>query len=106
MQAVGAAVGAAEALLEFAGGHSALGVECAALGHPHLGKADHHSAKEAQDKGCLGIAHSAVILAQGHIQGVMQCALNDPVTAFELEEARRIHRFQRETADQVNRFGG
>ena len=106
MQAVGTTIGAAEALLEFAGGHSALGVECAALGHPHLGKADHHSAKEAQDKGCLGIAHSAVILAQGHIQGVMEGALNDPVTAFELEEARRIHRFQRETADQVNRFGG
>lgn len=105
MQAVGAAIGAAEALLEFAGGHSALGVELSALGHPHLGKADHHSAEEAQDKGCLGMAHPAVIFAQGHIQGVMQCALNDPVAAFELEEARRIHRFQREAADQVSRFG-
>jgi len=105
MQTVGAAIGTAEALLEFAGGHSALGIELAALGHPHLGKADHHSAKEAQDKGCLGIAHSALILAQGHIQGVMECALNDPVTPFELEEARRIHRFQGEAADHVNRFG-
>jgi len=105
MQAAGAAIGAAEALLEFAGGHSALGIELAALGHPDLGQADHQSAKEAQDKGGLGMAHSAVIFVQGHIQGVMQCALNDPVTAFELKEARRIHRFQREAADQVNRFG-
>lgn len=99
LQAVAATVGTPEALLELAGGHAALGVELAALGHPHLGKADHHAAKEAQDKSCLGIAHSAVILAQGHIQGVMQCALNDPVTAFELEEARRIHRFEREAAN-------
>jgi uncharacterized membrane protein len=58
MQAVGATIGAAEAPLEFASGHAALGVALAALGCPDLGEADYDPAKQAQDERCLGLAHS------------------------------------------------
>ena len=40
------------------------------------------------------------------VQGVMQAALNDPVTPLEFEKAGGIHLFEGQTADQVNRFGG
>jgi len=62
MQAVGSTIGAAEALLEFASGHAALGVALPALGCPDLGEADYAPPKQAHDEPCLGMAHSAVSL--------------------------------------------
>jgi len=82
----------------------ALGVDLTALGEPDLSEADHQPTKQAESEGGLGTTHAAVILAQGHVQGVMQSAFNHPVAAFEFEEARRIHLRQRETADQGKPF--
>ena len=106
LQALGAAVAVAEPLLELAGGGAAARIEFAAGRQPRLRATDHDPAKQAQGQGGLGVAHPAVILAQGYVQRVVQTTLDDPVAAFEFEHARRIQLIEGQTADEVNDFGG
>ena len=47
-----------------------------------------------------------MVFAQGHIQRVMQAALDDPIATLEFEEACRIELFEGEAADEINDFGG
>ena len=106
MQTLRAAVAVEETFLELAGGGPAAGINFTAFLQPDLGEADHHPAQQAQRKGRLGVAHPAVILAQGYIQGMVQAALDDPIAPLEFEKARRIQLFERQAADEINDFGG
>lgn len=71
-----------------------------------MGEAYHYPAKQAQGKGRLGIAHPTVIFTQGYVQRVVQAAFDDPIAAFESEQASGIHFLQGETADEINDFSG
>ena len=106
LEALRAAVAVVEPFLELAGGGPAARVAFAAGRQPRLGKTDHHPAKQAQGKGGLGLAHPAAILAERDVQRMVQAALNDPVAAFELEDARRIQLVEGQAGDEVNDFGG
>lgn len=48
------------------------------------------AAKHAQNQCRIGIADPAAILVEGHIQGVMQTALNDPIAALEFHPTQRV----------------
>ena len=67
--------------------------------------ADHQSPEQAQHQRRLGLAHAAVVFAQGHVQRVVQAALDDPVAALEFEQAPRVQLLQGQTADQIDRLG-
>lgn len=106
MQALRTAVAPEEALLEFAGGGAAAGVELTALLQPSLGKAHHEATKQTQGEGGFGITHPTMIFGEGDIQSVVQTAFDGPVAALEFEQARRIQLLQGETADEINDFSG
>jgi hypothetical protein len=92
--------------LELACGNAGARIEFAALLHPGLRKADNHPAKQAQGKGRFGIANPTVIFGEGHIQRVVQAALDGPIAPLEFEQAGRIQLFEGKTADEVNDFSG
>ena len=62
-----------------AGGNSAARVDLATLIYPDLGETEHEAAKQTQGESGLGIADPTLVFAQGHIQSVMQTALDDPI---------------------------
>ena len=95
-----------EAFLEFAGGHAAARLDFAALVNPDLCETDHHSAKQTQRKRRPWVADPAVVFAQGHVQSVMQAALDDPVATLEFEKACGVPFLEGEAADEINDFGG
>ena len=95
-----------EALLELARGGPTPGIDFTAFLQPDLGETDRHPAKQAERKSGLGVAHPALILAQSDVQSVMQAALDDPIAAFEFEEACRVQLFQGKATDEINDFGG
>ncbi len=106
MQALGASGVVEKAFLELASGGAAFGVGVATGFDPDLGKADDHPAEQAEDQGGLGIVNAAVILAQGHVQGMMEAAFNDPIAALEPEKASGIQLFEGQAADEIDDLGG
>ena len=92
--------------MKLASGDAAAGLDFTARVNPNLCETDHHAAKQTQRKGRPGIADPAVVFAQGHVQSVVQAALDDPVAPFEFEKAYRIQLLEREAADEINDFGG
>ena len=92
--------------MELAGGGPAAGIDFPAFLQPDLCETDHYPAEQAQGKGRLRVVDPAVIFAQGHVQGVMQAALDDPVAPLEFEKADGIQLFKSETADEISDFGG
>ena len=95
-----------KAFLELARGHAAAGLAFAARVYPDLCETDDHAAKEAQGESGLGVADPTVVLAQGHVQRVMQAAFDDPVATLEFEKACRVQLFEGQAAKQVNDLGG
>lgn len=94
-----------EAFLELASGNSAARVALAALVDPDLGETDHDAAEQTQGESGLGIADPTVVFAQGHIQSVMQTALDDPIATLEFEEGCGIELLDGETANKVKDLG-
>ena len=94
-----------EAFLELAGGNSAARVDFTALVYPDLGETEHEAAKQTQGESGLGIADSTVVFAQGHIQSVMQTALDDPIATLEFEEGCGIELLDCQTANKVKDLG-
>ena len=105
MQACRAANPVEEAFLELAGGDAAARLGFAALINPGLCETDHNPAKQTQRKSRLGVTNPAMVFAQGHVQSVMEAALDDPIATFEFEKASGVQLFQREAADEINDFG-
>lgn len=92
--------------MELASGGAAAGINLTTFLQPDLGETDHDPAEQAQGKGRLGVTDAALIFTQGHVQGVMQAALDDPVAPLEFEKAHGVQLFQGETADEISDFGG
>ena len=92
--------------MELAGGGPAAGIDFTAFLQPDLCETDHYPAEQAQGKGRLRVVDPAVIFAQGHVQGVMQAALDDPVAPLEFEKADGVQLFQGEAADEISDFSG
>ena len=105
-EALRAAIAMEKAFLELAGGHATAWLAFAPLVYPDLGKTDHHPAKQAQCKSGLGVADATVVLAQDHVERMMQAALDDPVATFEFEKACGVQFFEGEAANEVNDLGG
>lgn len=92
--------------MEFAGSDAAVRLEFTALVNPNLGEADYHAAKQTQRKSRPGVADPTVVFAQGHVQSVMEAALDDPVATLEFEKACGVPCLEGEAADEINDFGG
>ena len=92
--------------MEFAGGDAAARLEFTALVNPDLGETDHHSAEQTQRKSRPGVADPTVVFAQGHVQSVMEAALDDPVATLEFEKVCGVQLLEGEAADEINDFGG
>lgn len=91
-----------ELFLEVAGGGARF--DFFRLRDPGEGKADGDPAEHAQHQRGVGVAHPALILLHGDIQCLMESALNNPIAAFEPQEAKSIQLIQGETADEINDF--
>ena len=92
--------------MEFVGSDAAARLKFTALVNPDLGEADYHAAKQTQRKGRPRVADPTVVFAQGHVQSVMQAALDDPVATLEFEKACGVPFLEGEAADEINDFGG
>ena len=60
----------------------------ARLIHGGIGQTEHDPPEQAQHPRRIGCPNAAGILVHRHIQAVMQPAFNDPVVAFELQQAQ------------------
>ena len=80
------------------------GIALAGLIHGGIGQTQHDPPDQAQDQRGVGGPDAAEVLWQAHVQAVVQAAFNDPVLAFELEQAPRLQLFQAQTADQIDDF--
>ena len=87
--------------MELASGGPAAGIDRTTFLQPDLGETDHDPPEQAQRKGRLGVADAALIFTQGHVQGVMQAALDDPVATLEFEQTGGIQFFQGQAANST-----
>jgi hypothetical protein len=55
--------------------------------HGGIGQAQHDPSDDPQDQCGIGSSHPAKVFLHANVQAVVQPALNDPVLAFELEQA-------------------
>jgi hypothetical protein len=88
----------------------ALGVEfgfgmvLAGLIHGGIGQAEHDPPDDAQDQGGVRGAHPAEVFLHANVQTVVQPAFDDPVLAFESEQAPSLQLLQAQAADQMDHF--
>lgn len=106
VQAFRAAIAVVKLLLEVSSAGSGAGLDFAEFLQPDLGEANHDPPKQAQHQGGFWVAHPALILSQGDVEGVVQGALNHPVAALEFEESSRIELVEGVAANQANDLGG
>ena len=92
------------ALAEAFGVELGFGIFLAGLIHGGIGQAEHDAPDHAQDQCGIGGPYSAEVLLEAHVQTVVQAAFNDPVSAFELEDAQRLQLFEAQAADQMDDF--
>ena len=78
------------------------GIFLASFVHGGIGQAEHHPPDHPQDQRRTGRAHPAEVFLHTHVQAVVQPALNDPVLAFELEQAQRLQLLAGLTADEID----
>jgi len=72
--------------------------------HGGIGQAEQHPPDDPQDQRRTGRAHPAEVFLHTHVEAVVQSALNDPVLAFELEQAKSLQLLQGLTADEIDDF--
>jgi len=70
--------------------------------HGGIGQTEHHPPYHPQDQRRAGRPHPAKVFLHTHVQAVVQPALNDPVLAFELEQAQRLQLLAGLTADEID----
>lgn len=93
-----------EAALESAGIGFGLGIFLTGSIDCGIGQADHHAANGAKDAGGFGSAHSALILAKGDIQTMVESAFHGPIAALEREHPFGLELLQSQAAHQINDF--
>lgn len=104
VEALATAASREEALPEAFGVGFGFGVLPARLVHGGIGQTEHHPPDHPQDQRRTGRPHAAEVFLHAHVQAVVQSALNDPVLAFELEQAQSLQLLQGLTADEINHF--
>jgi len=70
--------------------------------HGGIGQTEDHPPDHAQDQRRAGRPHPAEVFLHTHVQAVVQPALNDPVLAFELEQAQSLELLAGLTADEID----
>lgn len=92
------------ALPEAFGVEFGFGVALAGSIHGGIGQTQHDPPDHAQDQCRMGGPDAAEVLLQAHVQAVVQPAFNDPILAFELEQAPGLQLFQAEAANEIDDF--
>ena len=102
LEAFASAAGGLEAALESPGGAFRFGVFLFGAIDGGIGQADHHAPNRPEHARAVGMAHSALILAQGDVQAVVEPAFHSPVAALEGEHPLGLELFEGEAAEQIN----
>lgn len=93
-----------ESALESAGIAFGLGIFLSGSINRGIGQTDDHAPNRAEHARGFGSANSALILAEGDIQTMVESAFHDPVAALEREHPLRLELCQGQAADQINDF--
>jgi hypothetical protein len=104
LEALATATSREEALPKAFGIGFGFGIFLASFVHGGIGQAEHHPSDHPQDQRRTGRPHPAEVFLHTHVEAVVQSALNDPVLAFELEQAQSLQLLQGLTADEIDDF--
>ena len=93
-----------EALPKAFGVEFGFGIFLARAIHGRIGQTEHHAPDHPQDPRRTRRPDPTEIFLHTHVQAVVQPALDDPVLAFELQQAQRLQLGLRPAADEVDDF--
>ena len=104
LEALATAPSREEALPKAFGVGFGFGIFLASFVHGGIGQAEHHPPDHPQDQRRIGRPHPAEVFLHTHVEAVVQSALNDPILAFELEQAQSLQLLQGLTANEIDDF--